>query len=136
MIVVDANIIASFLVPGDGASVAARVYAKDPEWAAPLLLRSEFRNILATLLRNRIIDIDSAILIMEESERLLDGNEFAVVSTDVLTLSGRSGCSAYDCEYVALARTLRIPLVTRDREILAAFPKIAVDPDVFISSFD
>lgn len=136
MIVVDANIIAAFLMPGDGASAAARIYAKDPEWAAPLLLRSEFRNILATLLRNRIIDIDSAILIMEESERLLDGNEFEVASIDVLALSGRSGCSAYDCEYVALARTLSVPLVTRDREILAAFPKIAIDPDAFIKSFD
>ena len=135
MIVADANIVAGLLMPGDGASAAARIYDKDPEWAAPLLLRSELRNILATLLRNRRIDIDSAILIMEESERLLDGNEFAVASTDVLALSSRSGCSAYDCEYVALAHSLRIPLVTRDREILAAFPKIAVDPDVFISSF-
>lgn len=134
MIVADANIVAGLLMPGDDFSAAANVYDKDPEWAAPLILRSELRNILATLLRNRRIDIDSAILIMEESERLLEGNEFAVASTDVLTLSSRSGCSAYDCEYVALAHSLRIPLVTRDREILAAFPEIAVDPDVFVSS--
>lgn len=136
MIVVDANIIAAFLMPGDGAPAAARVYAIDSEWSAPLLLRSEFRNILATLVRNRLFDIGSAILVMEESERLLDGNEFAVASADVLALAGRSGCSAYDCEYVALAQRLGVPLITKDREILTAFPKTAVDPEAFIKLSD
>lgn len=134
MIVVDANILVGLLLPGDGASTTERVYAKDPDWIAPLLLRSEFRNVLATLLRGRVIDSDSALLIMEEAERLLDGNEFPVDSAEVLTLSGRSACSAYDCEYVALARMLRIPLVTLDREILVSFPKIAIDPDSFVRS--
>lgn len=131
MIVVDTNILVGLLVPGESSSVAARVLAKDPEWVAPLLLRSEFRNVLATLVRRRTIDSDSALLIMEEAERILDGNEFPVNSAEVLALSGGSACSAYDCEYVALAQMLRIPLVTLDREVLAAFPKLAVDPEKF-----
>ena len=134
MIVVDTNILVGFLLPGDGASTAARIYAKDPDWIAPPLLRSEFRNVLATLVRHRVIDSDSALLIVEEAERILDGNEFPVNSTDVLALAGSSACSAYDCEYVALARMLRLPLVTLDREVLAAFPKTAVDPETFVNS--
>lgn len=130
MIVVDANIVAGFLLP-DGDSTPEAVFVKDPDWAAPLLLRSELRNILATLIRSGKIDLDSAILIMEEAERLLDGSEFNVASIDVLALSERSGCTAYDCEYVALARGLKVPLLTRDRELLSAFPKIAVDPDEY-----
>ena len=130
MIVVDANIVAGFLMP-PGSSTLEAVFVRDPDWAAPLLLRSELRNILATLIKRHRIDLDSAILVMEEAERLLDGSEFHVASTDVLALSARSGCSAYDCEYVALARGLEVPLLTRDREILTAFPKVAVDPDEY-----
>lgn len=41
-------------------------------------------------------------------------------------LGEASECSADDCEFVALAKRLRIPLVTVDREVLLNFPGIAV----------
>jgi len=131
LIVVDTNILVGLLVPGDCTSTVTRVYAKDPDWIAPPLLRSEFRNVLAILVRRRVIDPNQALLIMEEAERILDGNEFPVNSADVLALSESSNCSAYDCEYVALARMLRLLLVTLDREVLAAFPKLAIEPEKF-----
>lgn len=59
------------------------------------------------------------------------GREYSVVSYEVLQLAARSGCSAYDCEYAALAHDLGIRLVTTDRQLLRAFPSIAVAPDVF-----
>jgi predicted nucleic acid-binding protein len=34
--------------------------------------------------------------------------------------------SAYDCEFVGLANDLNVGLVTNDREILKAFPNVAV----------
>jgi predicted nucleic acid-binding protein len=43
----------------------------------------------------------------------------------VMSLALESGCSAYDCEYVALARLLSVPLVTEDRQLLAAVADIA-----------
>lgn len=132
MIVVDTNIIVHFLLPGEHSSEAERAFRKDPGWAAPLLWRSEFRNILATLSRRRVIDAASALLIMEEAERLMDENEYIVDSAEVLALCGRSPCSAYDCEFVALARQFRIPLVTLDEEILAAFPENAVGLEEFL----
>lgn len=46
----------------------------------------------------------------------------------VLTLALDSGCSAYDCEFVWLARELGVPLVTADREVRNAFPRLAVNP--------
>jgi len=65
-------------------------------------------------------------MIMEEAELLMDENEFVVDSAEVLALCGRSPCSAYDCEFVALARQFRIPLVTLDEGILSAFPEDAI----------
>jgi predicted nucleic acid-binding protein len=50
------------------------------------------------------------------------------MSHHVLSLAAQSGCSAYDCEFVALAQDLRVPLVTTDRQILKAFPTVAVSP--------
>ena len=37
-----------------------------------------------------------------------------------------SPCAAYDCEFVAVAQALDLPLVTADKRLLAAFPGTAV----------
>ncbi|MGH8512143.1 MAG: hypothetical protein ACREU8_12400, partial [Gammaproteobacteria bacterium] len=39
----------------------------------------------------------------------------------ILSLALESRCSAYDCEFAWLARALRVPLVTADRQVLGAF---------------
>lgn len=52
----------------------------------------------------------------------------------VLSLALESGCSAYDCEFAWLARTLRVPLITADQQVLGAFPDTAVPGDVFLAS--
>jgi predicted nucleic acid-binding protein len=55
----------------------------------------------------------------------MDGNEQMVDSRAVLRLAMQSRCSAYDCEYVAVAEAAGVPLVTNDRQILKEFPSIA-----------
>lgn len=64
--------------------------------------------------------------IMQHAERQMDGCEYAVLSGDVLSLTAQSACSAYDCEFVALAGNLEVPLITNDRQIVAAFPQTAI----------
>jgi antitoxin FitA len=44
----------------------------------------------------------------------------------VLTLACSSGCSAYDCEFVALARHLNTRLVTVDQQLVRRFKSTAV----------
>jgi predicted nucleic acid-binding protein len=51
----------------------------------------------------------------------------------MLELAHRSGCTAYDCEFVALAEKLELPLVTSDPQILKAFPDQALSPRDFLS---
>ena len=126
MIVVDSNVIAYLYLPGEHTAAAEALLQRDAQWASPLLWRSEFRNILAGYMRRKDISFDQAISLQEEAEGLLAGNEFDVESQAVLQLVRDSDCSAYDCEFVALAMQLDARLITMDKKVLRAFPSRAV----------
>jgi predicted nucleic acid-binding protein len=133
VIVVDTNVLVYLLLPGGQGAVAEQVLERDPRWAAPLLLRSEFRSVLAGWLRRGALSLDKAVSTAMDAEEYVRGREYSVPARDVLELAARSSCTAYDCEFVALARNLRTRLVTSDRQVLAAFPETAVSPEVFIA---
>jgi len=71
---------------------------------------------------------------MEAAEGALAGREHLVPSAPVLEIAGRSRLSAYDCEFVALASVLSVPLVTEDKAILKAFPDRALTMEAFARS--
>jgi predicted nucleic acid-binding protein len=133
MIVVDTNILAYLYLPGEKTEQSEQAITKDPEWVAPVLWRSEFRNILACYTQNKLIALNSSLEIMREAEMLMDGGEYDIASVQVLSLAASSGCSAYDCEFAALALDLKVPLVTSDRKLLKAFKGTAVSLDDFVS---
>jgi predicted nucleic acid-binding protein len=122
MIVVDTSVIAYLLIPGQYTGAARVSLARDPEWAAPMLWRSEFRNVLALYVRREELTLDQATTLQEAAEELLAGREYLVTSGEVLALASASGRSAYDCEFIAVARQLSLRLVTSDRPLLASFP--------------
>jgi predicted nucleic acid-binding protein len=126
VIVVDSNVVAYLYLPGEYTALAEALFERDPEWAAPLLWRSEFRNILAGCLRRQTPTFDQACRLQSEAESLLAGAEFEVDSQAVLELVRDSDCSAYDCEFIALAIKLDTKLITVDRKLLRAFPTRAV----------
>ena len=133
MIVADTNVIAYLWIPGVHTSQAESALRKDANWAAPLLWRSEFRNILTGYIRRNQISFDTAMQLMEEAEDHMRGREYTVSSTHVLNLVKKSPCSAYDCEFVALAEDLEVSLLTTDRKILSTFPSVAVSLGKFCS---
>lgn len=126
MIVVDTNILAYLYLPGDRTAQAEALLKSDPEWAAPVLWRSEFRNILAGYIRRNTITFAQACALQNEAESFLAGAEFEVDSNAVLELVRDSTCSAYDCEFVALASKLNVKLITADKKLLQDFPTWAV----------
>lgn len=126
MIVVDSNIVAYLYLPSELSAQAEQLLAKEPDWAAPTLWRSELRNVLALYLRKDLLSFEQAYAIQTEAEALLADAVYEVPSLDVLRLVESSDCSAYDCEFVALAKHLNIKLVTADRKILKEFPAIAM----------
>ena len=132
MIVVDTNVIGYLFLDSPRFKQVEKVVAADSQWAAPLLWRSEFRNVLAVYIRKEILSVAEAVSIMTEAVVLLKGNEYEVSSKQVLRLVTESTCSAYDCEFVALARSLGVPLVTVDAKILKEFPTVAFAPEEYI----
>ncbi len=126
MIVVDSNILAYLYLPGEFTPDAEALLQHDADWAAPVLWRSEFRNILAGYMRRKTLSFEQACSVQREAEDLLSGSEYEVASLGVLELVRSSDCSAYDCEFVALAVQLETKLVTMDGKLLRAFPKVAV----------
>jgi len=133
MIVVDTNIIGYLYLTGDRSPQAEQALLKDSLWSAPLLWRSELRNVLALYLRRGLLRLDEAQQIMSQAAHLMHGREFLVTSHQVLSLVERSTCSAYDCEFVALAQDLGIPLVTTDKQILDQFPETAIPLEAYLS---
>lgn len=99
-------------------------------WVAPPLWRSELRNVLAGYIR-RGVSAQDAIAIFQDAEDLLV-QDYEAPTRTILDLVVSSPCSAYDLEFVAVAQSLGIKLVTNDKEVLA-FPETAVSPADFVS---
>jgi predicted nucleic acid-binding protein len=125
VIVVDSNVIAYLYLPGEHTAAAEALMQRESKWAAPLLWRSEVRNVLAGYLRRGTLSFEQTLAIQSEAEDLLRGGEYEVSSAAVLELVAASDCTAYDCEFVAVARHLGTRLVTMDAKLLKAFPKDA-----------
>ncbi|HNY92914.1 MAG TPA: type II toxin-antitoxin system VapC family toxin [bacterium] len=133
MIVVDSQLIAALLLNNEKTDLAREVLRRDDEWIAPLLWRSEFRQLLAFYLRKKVLTLRQASLIMQEAESLMQGGQFEIPSLDILTVTEKYDCSAYAAEYIALAQEQGVPLVTMDKMYLRKFPAVTMNAESFIS---
>ena len=125
MIVVDSNVLLSLYLHGPNTDAARAQLEADGDWCAPILWRSEFRNVLSRYVRSNLMTLPQAIAWQAAAEELMLDRDYPVESDRVLTLAQASGCSAYDCEFVALAESLGVALITLDQRLLSAFPRVA-----------
>ncbi len=133
MIVADTQLVVYATIRSPNSELAAQVFEKDPAWTAPLLWRSEYRNALLGHMRQQDMSLQRALAACVVAQRMLLGRERLVTATDVLALSVDNRISAYDLEFVVLARQLSVRLVTFDKQVLAAFPGVAVSPEAFVT---
>lgn len=135
MIVVDTNIIAACCEINDRKAVAQRLRALDREWHAPALWVSEFRNLILNFQKRGSLPKEYLPDLMTQARDLVPaGKTHPVADEKVLALGLRSGCTAYDCEFAALAEALDVPLLTWDKQLLGSFPGLAVTPEDFLLS--
>ncbi|MDA1185132.1 MAG: type II toxin-antitoxin system VapC family toxin [Acidobacteria bacterium] len=132
MIVVDSNVVAYCWLNGSKTAIAQSVRLQDSDWHVPVLWRSELRSILGGYVRRGDLSVKQATAVMQRIEAELQGQEHIVESDDVLKLLDTSDLSAYDCEFVALARAVGTRLVTEERAILKAFPRESLSMDAFV----
>ncbi|MGE5812496.1 MAG: hypothetical protein ACM339_13395 [Ignavibacteria bacterium] len=80
---------------------------------------------MSLYLRKKMLTLEKILNIIEEAEQHFKDNEFYISSSDVMELVNSSNCSAYDCEFAALAKNFKTNLITTDKQILKEFPSIA-----------
>lgn len=134
MIVVDTNVIHYCWVHGQNTEIAQAVRQKDPEWHAPILWRSELRNVLTAYLRRGLLTRSQIVGILGVVDQALAEREHIIPDALVLDVVASSTLTAYDAEFVALAVAMSVPLVTGDKAVLKAFPDRAMTMEAFLKS--
>ena len=128
MIVVDTNLIVRFVM---GEEDASRLLERDDEWAAPSILPSELRNALLGYVRLGAITLDQAKAMNNDAATVLEDRVFDAPGPGVLDTAVECSLTAYDAEFVTLARILGVRLVTMDKAILRGAPDVASRLDSF-----
>lgn len=134
MIVVDTNLVAYAVLPGEHTAGALKLAERDPEWIAPALWRREFRNVLATLMRARRLPLAHALAAFQAAEQLVADATVEPSTEECLRLAARGRISAWDAEFVFVAEALGLPLVTADKRLARAFPGRVVPLEESIAS--
>ena len=134
MIVVDTNIVVHLIIDGPETADASALFDADGEWASPRILMSEFRNVLVGMARSGAITLERAKVMSDRAAAILGDRITPVDSAHVLDVALECGLTAYDAEFVALARTLPVPLITLDGGVLEGAPDVAVRPRAFLDA--
>jgi predicted nucleic acid-binding protein len=126
VIVVDTKLIAYAVLPGERTEAALALAERDPGWVAPVLWRRELRNVLAILMRVRQLALGRALAAFSAAEGIVTDAGFEPSTEECLRLAIRGRVSAWDAEFVFVAEAMGLPLVTADRRLARAFPRIVV----------
>jgi len=133
MIVVDANILLYATIECDTTLLTQALKSKDPDWRAPPLLIDETTNVLATYERRGILTLDQCQALLRSTMAFMEVASIAVDFNLVLDIAARHRISGYDAQYVVLAQTLDVALVTEDRKLREALPGIALSLSEYLS---
>ena len=128
MIITDTNLVSALVLNSERTDLAMAVWEKDPDWYAPEIWQSEFRNVLVKLMRAKVIGLDTA-------ERAF-GHARAFVETlpagtgAVLRYCEEYPLTAYDAEFAAIAEYLGAELISFDEDLTGC--GLALTPEAFL----
>lgn len=131
MIVVDTNVMVALLMGGVRGPHAQRLLQQDAGWSAPEIVMSELRNVLVGFIRRGDMTSDEAKTLGYRAEAVLEDRVSRAPGDAVLDTALECGLTAYDAEFVALARALGVGLVTMDAAVLRGAPDVAVPLEAF-----
>jgi predicted nucleic acid-binding protein len=126
VIVVDTNVVVQLVAGGDRHAAAAALLRRDPMWSATPILMSELQNVLVGFVRRGALTEQQAVAMIEDATAILGGRIAGVSGRRTIAAALECGLTAYDAEFVVLARMLDVPLATLDAAILKGAPDVAV----------
>jgi predicted nucleic acid-binding protein len=122
LIVVDANVVAFAFIAGEKTELARALKERDPDWRLPRIWREELASVLATQVRAGRLKRDAALGVYDEALTALLVGETEADPLLALELATDLGISAYDAQYLALARQLGVSCVSEDGHLRRADP--------------
>jgi len=122
MQVIDTNIVAYLLLQGDRTAEARSLFARDPDWHSDAFVLVEFCNVLATMVRTRLLPAARARGALSKAEQILEPRLHPAAHDASLAAAAEFGVSVYDARFLAVARALGTQLVTQDRKLRRAAP--------------
>jgi len=133
MIVVDANILIYSLIEGDYSPLVHKLRERDVDWRTTGLCLHETLNVLATYQRRDILTLAQCKKLLEHAERFMKVAQCEMKMEAALAMAAKYTITGYDAQYVALAQSLNVPLITEDRKLREAVPGIAFPMQEFLA---
>lgn len=132
MIVVDANILIYSLIEGGYTPLVQTLREKDADWRTTGLCLHEVVNVLATYQRQNVLTHAQCKKLLAHAERFIKVAECEVKMEEALAVAAKYSITGYDAQYVALAQSLKAPLITEDSKLRKAVSAIAISMQEFL----
>ena len=121
VVLIDTNILAYLMIEGDRTDAAQQLFKRDSDWCSEAFVMVEFSNVLATYVR-------AGALTQAQGSKLLTDAQVhiptlhSVANAQALENAMQFQISAYDARFIALAKQLKLKLVTEDAKLRGAVP--------------
>lgn len=128
MVIIDTNVLAYLLIEGDRTAAAQDLWARDADWRSESFIMIEFSNVLATYVRQALLERGQATALLAQADRLMPGLD-KVEHNLAFEIAADLRVSAYDARFLAIARRSGRRLVTDDARLRRAAPDWTVSLD-------
>jgi predicted nucleic acid-binding protein len=125
MIVVDASVVSFLLIEGELTDAARALHALDPEWVTPPILNHEMLTILAVL-GGAEGGADQVERIWRDVRNLTGPRQQIPDPVRSMRLAVKLGIPGHEAQYLCLADSLNLPLITEEEDLLRAAPDRAM----------
>jgi predicted nucleic acid-binding protein len=128
MIVVDASVVSFLLIEGELTDAARALHALDPEWITPPILNHEMLTILAALggAEGRADQADQVERIWRDVRNLAGPRQQIPDPVRSMRLAVKLGIPGHQAQYLCLADSLNLALITEEEDLLRAAPDRAM----------
>lgn len=133
MIVVDASVVAFLMVEGDLTPQARELFRIDPDWITPPIVNHELLNILAAL-GSAELDSGPVETVWRETRALLGQRQKVPDPSRSLQLAVELGVTGNEGQYLALAESLKLPLITEEERLCRLVPERTRSITAFLKS--